>query len=129
MPQFELPEKTISGKPLTIAGLSDQAQRLLRQGWTKGTIARDSRGDALDCDDPNAVSWCLIGSINRAYYDLTGRRPNYTGPYREFWERIEAGLLHRYGHKDLVEANDAQTTVSPLLALLRDARFPQPPIY
>lgn len=115
-------EMTKFGTPLTINALIEQAQNRLRQGWTTGEAARNSRGKRVEAYDKGAVCWCLIGSINRAYYDLTGCRPSYTGQYRQLWLRVETALWCRRGEKDLLTANDTADSVALPLALLTDAR-------
>ena len=119
-------EMTKFGTPLTINALSEQAQNRLHQGWTRGEAARNSRGKRVEAYDKKAVCWCLVGSINRAYYDLTGRFPSYTGVYRRFWIRVEEALWRRRGEKDLITANDNEKNVALLLTLLDDARSSEP---
>ena len=115
-------EMTKFGTPLTITALIEQAQNRLSQGWTTGEAARNSRGKRVDAYDKKAVCWCLVGSINRAYYDLTGMRPSYTGQYRLLWLRIEDALWRRRGDKDLIAANDHANSVSLPFTLLKEAR-------
>lgn len=35
----------------------------IRQGWCKGTYARDDRGTAIDLHSPYAVAFCMKGAI------------------------------------------------------------------
>ena len=119
-------EITKLGTPLTITSLIEQAQNRLRQGWTKGEAARNSHGKRVDTYDTKAVCWCLVGSINRAYFDLTGTRPSYTGQYRLLWLRVEEALWRRRGDKDLISANDASKSAALPITLLNDARHITP---
>lgn len=119
-------EITTFGTPLTIHALIEQSQNRLRQGWTVGEAARNSRGRRVDYHHKTAVCWCLIGSLNRAYFDLTGLLPSYTGLYRILWLRLEHALWRRRGDKDLLDANDNAKSVALPLSLLDDARNPDP---
>ena len=119
-------EVTKFGTPLTINALIEQSQNRLRQGWTTGEGARNSRGKRVDYHHKTAVCWCLVGSLNRAYYDLTGRCPSDTGLYRILWLRLEHALWRRRGEKDLLDANDNAKTVALPLSLLDSARTPDP---
>ncbi len=125
MNTLDLREMTKFGTPLTINALIEQAENRLRQGWTTGEAARNARGKRVEAYDTTAVCWCLVGSINRAYYDLTGRLPSYTGVYRRFWLGVEAALWRRRGHRDILTANDNEKSPALPLTLLNDARFYQ----
>lgn len=35
--------------------------------WTKGAIARDSKGNLVSYNSPNAVCFCLLGAIYKCY--------------------------------------------------------------
>jgi hypothetical protein len=39
----------------------------IRKGWTQGSLAKDALGVIVDIDAPDAVKWCSIGAIYRAY--------------------------------------------------------------
>ena len=43
------------------------ARKLIEQGWTQGTYARDANGEDVDATDDRAVCWCSYGAIVRAY--------------------------------------------------------------
>jgi hypothetical protein len=49
-----------------------RAAELLAMGWTKGASARNELGQKVVATDPQAVSWCLNGAINRALLDVLG---------------------------------------------------------
>jgi hypothetical protein len=40
------------------------------RGWTQGALARRKNGARADPNSPDAVSWCALGAIQRAQYDL-----------------------------------------------------------
>ena len=37
--------------------------------WCKLDYARNKFGKGIDCDHPNACSWCLVGAIRKCYPD------------------------------------------------------------
>jgi hypothetical protein len=39
------------------------AKELVAKGWCQGTRAMDKDGQRVDPKDPNAVRWCLLGSV------------------------------------------------------------------
>lgn len=41
----------------------------IRMGWCRGTMARDVEGYAVPSYSDEASSWCLIGAIERVYWD------------------------------------------------------------
>ena len=60
---------------VTEAQLLEQTVVRLKQGWTKNAYAHDSRGVRVNPCSDGAVSWCLRGSMIRAFYDLTTCNP------------------------------------------------------
>lgn len=80
--------------------------------WTHGVIARDVDGGSVLHDDPRAVSWCLMGLINRICWD---RRLSYTFRYERDATQLKGlqkahYLLQRQatkaGYQTLKDAND-----------------------
>lgn len=49
-----------------------RAAELVAMGWTRGVGARNELGQKVVATDPQAVSWCLNGAINRALLDVLG---------------------------------------------------------
>jgi len=49
-----------------------RAAELVAMGWTRGVGARGELGQKVVATDPQAVSWCLNGAINRALLDVLG---------------------------------------------------------
>jgi hypothetical protein len=49
-----------------------RAAELVAIGWTRGVGARNELGQKVVATDPQAVSWCLNGAINRALLDVLG---------------------------------------------------------
>ena len=116
-------EMTKFGMPLTVNGIIEQAQNRLRQGWTKLTLARNDKGEPVDEWELAAVSWCFVGAINRAYIDITGAEPTYSGVYLLTYHRIEYVLFQRYGHKNFAVVNDDdRTDLADILGVLSAAR-------
>ena len=49
-----------------------RAAELVAMGWTQKVGARNELGQKVVATDPQAVSWCLNGAINRALLDVLG---------------------------------------------------------
>ncbi len=49
-----------------------RAAELVAMGWTRSVGARNELGQKVVATDPQAVSWCLNGAINRALLDVLG---------------------------------------------------------
>ncbi len=49
-----------------------RAAELLAMGWTRGTAARDAEGRKVRSTAPAATTWCVVGAIDRALYELVG---------------------------------------------------------
>jgi hypothetical protein len=47
-----------------------RAAELVEQGWTRGTAARAADGLKVRSMSPAATSWCLVGALDRALYEL-----------------------------------------------------------
>lgn len=52
------------------------AADLVEKGWTQGTMARTARDWPVVANDPDAVSWCAAGAIQKAVHDLPTLFPN-----------------------------------------------------
>ncbi len=50
-----------------------EARRLIAQGWTQGTYARDRDGLGINYEQEFAVSFCTFGAIYRAREDAKVR--------------------------------------------------------
>jgi hypothetical protein len=49
-----------------------RAAELVAMGWTRSVGARNELGQKVVATDPQAVSWCVNGAINRALLDVLG---------------------------------------------------------
>jgi hypothetical protein len=49
-----------------------RAADLVAIGWTRGTAARDATGQKVRSTAPQATSWCVVGAVDRALYELWG---------------------------------------------------------
>src|SRR5215467_9820036 len=49
-----------------------RAAELVVMGWTRGTAARDAEGRKVRSTAPAATTWCVVGAIGRALYELVG---------------------------------------------------------
>ena len=47
-----------------------RAAELVAMGWTRGTAARDARGQKVRSTAPQATAWCVVGAVDRALYEL-----------------------------------------------------------
>lgn len=71
------------------------ARGLLEKGWTQRDFARDASGCSCGIASDGAARFCMIGAINRAWYDRTGN----TVPHNEgvvisgYFYRAEPSLL------------------------------------
>jgi hypothetical protein len=63
--------------PLTVLETLQQTRELLSkpQRWTRGTLARDSRGLPVSPEDPKACRFCLMGAM----YRVTSLDSDYAG--------------------------------------------------
>lgn len=41
------------------------------ESWTRGTYAKDAKGEGVMSRDAKAVCWCLLGALYRCYPDNT----------------------------------------------------------
>lgn len=39
---------------------------IFAKGWTQGAFARDKFGNSVNSDDPEAISWCIVGACSIA---------------------------------------------------------------
>ena len=47
-----------------------RAAEVIAQGWTRGTAARDADGQKVRSTAPQARAWCVVGALDRAFYEL-----------------------------------------------------------
>jgi hypothetical protein len=47
-----------------------RAAELIEQGWTRGTAARAADGQKVRSTSPTAISWCVVGAVDRALHEL-----------------------------------------------------------
>jgi len=47
-----------------------RAAELVAMGWTRGTAARDARGQKVRSTAPQATAWCIVGAVDRALYEV-----------------------------------------------------------
>lgn len=85
------------------------ARSILLCGWTRGVYARNAEGYEVNADDSTAVCWCLEGAIFKS-------RTSYDN-YADMMDTLERCI----DGKSLVDFNDRQESVEPVLALLDQA--------
>lgn len=83
----------------------EEAQELLRKGWTKGYLARNSAGQPANVLDKEACSFCALGAIYRVYG-------------RDFFADNPMGGVH------LIYVNDYATSVDEVIAYLENLKEP-----
>jgi hypothetical protein len=47
-----------------------RAAELVAMGWTRGTPARDAKGQKVRSTSQQATAWCVVGAVDRALYEL-----------------------------------------------------------
>ena len=63
--------------PTTKAVLTKAREILTpKKNWTQGTMARNSEGYMTLLRNEEAVCFCALGAVERAYYDLAGWDPS-----------------------------------------------------
>ena len=89
------------------AGVLAKAHALLARpgGWMKGEFARNAAGERIGSRSPAAVSFCIVGAIQKATTSA-------------LLVRTVLGLLVFDSEVQLSQWNDAQTTRAPVLRLL-----------
>ena len=97
----------------------ERAAALVAAGWTQGHEAVDIRNREVAPDDPDAVAWCLIGSLRRVAEADEHRMENMLNLVHaemlrqdglnelEYWSMREDGTRnHRVVVEELAEYND-----------------------
>ncbi len=57
-------------QPVVQQKILARAAELVAVGWTRGTAARDARGQPVPSTALQAAAWCVVGAIDRALYEL-----------------------------------------------------------
>lgn len=84
------------------------------QKWTKGEFARDDTGHSVGSKSEFAVSWCLMGGVQRCYGTYIDRKSVESALYSLLPERQKT--------TDLVLWNDRYATFRGLRRLLLRAQ-------
>lgn len=92
----------------------DKMTELLTLGWCSKAEARDAHGLRVDCFDPTACSWCLLGAADRA----CGAHRDAGSIAREALRRV----LPTEFHRNLYRWNDQQGSQRGALNLVQAAR-------
>jgi hypothetical protein len=84
------------------------AERLSKPGaWTQDASARDAHGIPVGSKSPDATCWCLLGAIVAE------------AKTRQHEARAILRLNEEVGYRSASQFNDYQTSVEPVLDLLR----------
>lgn len=81
-----------------------RAEYLLRtKGWTKGAMARREDGTACSPTDTGAVSFDLLGAVQRAVTETAGTNGDFVTPYTSiaFWKGYGSDWGALRGFNDL----------------------------
>lgn len=102
-------------KPLTTKDHLVAARKIVEANWCKGAVAKDKNGRPVFASDPAAVSFCLLGAIQKATSPYEGDVCLVTE------ELVRDVLRDKDGCGLIVPFNDsANTTKDNVLALLDD---------
>lgn len=87
-------------------------ETITRETWTKRAMARDIIGVPISFNEPEAVSWCLLGWLARFRVTLEERRV--------VDEAIQALFPERFGQDGVPTFNDhTDTTFEDVLQVLK----------
>jgi hypothetical protein len=108
------------------AGTQQGVVRLVDQGWTQGTSARNAAGNIVGLVDPAAESFCLLGATARAAANLRVRTqedfPKLEQVDKDAHEAARRAIRDVAGTTMLAQYNDEEhRTQSEVSALLRKA--------
>ncbi len=86
--------------------------------WCQGTCARNASGDICGANNPDAVAWCLFGSILKCYRrdTLADYPPEYAILIRELYKKFAPARFVGVGTYN----DDPARTQEEVVALLKD---------
>lgn len=108
---------------MKLSEIVKNAKKLIEDGWTKGTSARDKYGKEVEYFSPNACQFCAVGAYARIVDENRGPDNNYwqiTNNIRQVFEEV---LIHDMQFKWPTDVsatpafNDSQESVEPVLEL------------
>lgn len=98
-------------KPTSLVGQLKELLRLFsnKKRWTNGPLAKDSKGEAVNTDDPRACKFCLMGGARVI-----------TGDFRlsPLYDVLNA---HTSGGKDIVAVNEGPDGYRRVVATIKRA--------
>ena len=105
----------------TIDDLAKATIKILEQGWTQHTHARDANNDECAYNADDAVCWCLLGAIGKVRFDKE-RPPGFVDQTHWLeWQLLDQ-MRNITGSRDVVEWQDSPgRTVNEVISMLRDA--------
>lgn len=71
----------------------------LESGWCRDHTAEDDQGNLLSANHPEAVAWCLIGSVDVAYHELLFDLPHGTELRQGIIERLWRHSESQFGER------------------------------
>ena len=69
-----------------------KVSELLTRGWCQGTYARDLRGQEVLLDSDEAVSWCFVGAMRRAFLGNNNDDSKWRAFYKLAADRVGSVL-------------------------------------
>ena len=85
----------------------------IQKGWTKGESARLENDNFCMINDPDAVKWCLLGSIYKSRYSRTISLPQRM--------RLEKYISLKTKGLGMIMWNDSRKSAKPVIKMLQEA--------
>lgn len=80
--------KKIDPKLILQRKLLKQARRLVKAGWTQNTMSRDKAGNEVMLYSRKAATFCMLGSLQRSFFDLKVHKLKRLALFVELRERL-----------------------------------------
>lgn len=87
----------------TTPEILEKACEVLARGWEERYMARNVKHVPVEPTAPDAVAWCLIGSVFRACWELTGSMDDNPKASMFVWKYVHEKYNGRYTISDVNE--------------------------
>lgn len=104
--------------PVTVAETLELAQKLVKNGWTRGAPARTYKGKPVDVDDPKACRFCMIGAISRSAHDLKDFR-GYSERFTDAVVEVNRQMITEGNRRSIIGFNDLDAKKKDVIALFQ----------
>lgn len=96
-----------------ITEVAVEAARLIRAGWTTGTLARDGNGDAVDPLALDATCFCAVGALTRAAHNagLGGWNQSVLALRKNLASTVGARSVAAWNDRPGVDAEQVASTI------------------